>query len=65
MTYRCISVNSQIEHEFGNHTYHTIYPQAILIEDINQDNVRFNEIKILAQFKFDFNKNVFNRKTSL
>jgi hypothetical protein len=37
MSYRCISVNSQIEHEFGNHT---IYPQAILIEDINQDNVR-------------------------
>lgn len=36
MSFRCISVNSQIEqHEFSN----TIYPQSILIEDINQDNV--------------------------
>ena len=33
---RCISVNSQIEYDFGSHA---IYPQCILIEDINQDNV--------------------------
>ncbi|CAF0755833.1 unnamed protein product [Brachionus calyciflorus] len=32
---RCISVNSQVEYDFGSHT---IYPSCILIEDINQDN---------------------------
>ncbi len=33
---RCVSINSQLEHEF---TSNLVYPQAILIEDINEDNV--------------------------
>jgi hypothetical protein len=36
MNCRCISVNSQIEHDFP---HNLINPYAILIEDINQDNV--------------------------
>jgi hypothetical protein len=36
MNCRCLSVNSQLEYDF---TSSTIYPQAVLIEDINQDNV--------------------------
>jgi hypothetical protein len=39
MNCRCISVNSQIEHDFP---HNLINPYAILIEDINQDNVRHN-----------------------
>ena len=46
MNCRCISVNSQIEHEFPTHL---INPQAILIEDINQDNVK--EILKIIKFK--------------
>jgi len=38
MNCRCISVNSQIEHDFP---HNLINPYAILIEDINQDNVSF------------------------
>jgi hypothetical protein len=44
MNNRCISVNYNLEHDFVNSL---IYPQAILIEDINNDNVR---IKIFFNF---------------
>lgn len=41
MNFRCVSVNSQLEHEFNSNL---VYPQAILIDDINEDGK--NEIVI-------------------
>lgn len=37
MSTRCVSINSQLEHEFISSL---VYPQAILIDDINEDNVK-------------------------
>jgi hypothetical protein len=37
MNNRCVSVNYNLENDFVNSL---IYPQAVLIEDINNDNVR-------------------------
>ena len=61
MSNRSISVNTQVEHEFGNHT---IYPQAILIEDINHDNVTFNYLEILLTSLFKMNS-IFLKKNEL
>lgn len=36
MCSRCVSINSQFEHEFPTNL---VYPQAILIDDINEDSV--------------------------
>lgn len=48
MCSRCVSINSQLEHEF---TSNLVYPQSILIEDINEDGViyliKIKKVKIL------------------
>jgi len=41
MNSRCVSVNSQLEHEFNSNL---VYPEAILIDDINENGK--NEIII-------------------
>lgn len=60
MNSRCLSVNSQLEHEFNSNM---VYPQAILIEDINEDGVftvKFNTNYSPTNFKF-FLKEKWNR----
>ena len=44
MSTRCLIINSQLEHEFISSLF---YPQAILIDDINEDNVKKKNNEII------------------